>query len=168
MIKQTTLESMSEQDFQKHVQAVITSVSEKDQNLSQESNRWWRHIHSGYYDFDSGEFHGVRLWGYIVSCNHCETAPSHHEAGYSNILCALSRPVVTTSQQVFISSALAERQQVDAVDDTATVATNGQWQDECGSSRERDSQLAPGHRVATRYCVMCLGGVLLCMMTDAG
>lgn len=49
------LDQMSSERFQHFVQASITALSKKDDNLTRESARWWRHIQSGYYEFNQIE-----------------------------------------------------------------------------------------------------------------
>ncbi|CAG8740860.1 38984_t:CDS:10 [Gigaspora margarita] len=51
-ILQTLIEEMSEEEYQKQVQSLITKKLEKPKNLYQEAQRYWNHIDSGYYDFD--------------------------------------------------------------------------------------------------------------------
>ena len=45
------LEAMSEEEFEKHKQAVIQKKLEKPKNLHGESSRYWTAIEDGYYDF---------------------------------------------------------------------------------------------------------------------
>ncbi|CAG8531276.1 2424_t:CDS:10 [Paraglomus occultum] len=46
------IEDMSEEEYQKRIQSLITTKLEKDKNLRQESYRYWQHIRSGFYEFD--------------------------------------------------------------------------------------------------------------------
>ncbi|KAJ3219441.1 Insulinase (Peptidase M16) [Dinochytrium kinnereticum] len=43
---------MPEEEYAKHGQALVSRLTEKDKNLNEESNRWWAHISSRYYDFN--------------------------------------------------------------------------------------------------------------------
>lgn len=52
----TTLNNMSEADFEGHKRSLITKRLEKMKNLDQESNRLWTHIDSEYFDFELGKF----------------------------------------------------------------------------------------------------------------
>ncbi|ANB12559.1 Ste23p [Sugiyamaella lignohabitans] len=45
------LEKLPDADFKSYVEAVIVRKLEKRKNLSEESNRYWTHIQSGYYNF---------------------------------------------------------------------------------------------------------------------
>ncbi|KAK9476376.1 Metalloenzyme, LuxS/M16 peptidase-like protein [Lipomyces japonicus] len=45
------IENLSDEEFQKHVKSLINKRLEKLKNLSEETNRYWNHIQSGYYDF---------------------------------------------------------------------------------------------------------------------
>ncbi|CAG8732250.1 1933_t:CDS:2, partial [Acaulospora morrowiae] len=51
----TIIEEMSEEEYQKQVQSLITKKLEKPKNLTQEARRYWGHIDSGYYNFDQVE-----------------------------------------------------------------------------------------------------------------
>jgi insulysin len=46
---------MSEEEYQKQVQSLIVKKLEKPKNLGQETQRYWNHIGSGYYEFDQGK-----------------------------------------------------------------------------------------------------------------
>ncbi|CAG8552374.1 5800_t:CDS:10 [Paraglomus occultum] len=48
---QSTIETMSEEEYQKHVQSLITTRLEKDKNLGEESQRYWIIIYKGLYNF---------------------------------------------------------------------------------------------------------------------
>lgn len=45
---------MSEEEYQKQVQSLIVKKLEAPKNLGQETNKYWHHISSGYYEFDRG------------------------------------------------------------------------------------------------------------------
>lgn len=45
---------MDKAEFDRNVQSLVTEIVQKDHSLYQEASRWWRHIHSGYFDFDFG------------------------------------------------------------------------------------------------------------------
>ncbi|KAI9226187.1 MAG: Metalloenzyme, LuxS/M16 peptidase-like protein, partial [Piptocephalis tieghemiana] len=45
------IEEMGEEEWGRHVAALISRKTEKDKHLMQEANRYWDHVHSGYYDF---------------------------------------------------------------------------------------------------------------------
>ncbi|KAJ3416993.1 hypothetical protein HDV05_007475 [Chytridiales sp. JEL 0842] len=47
-----TLESMTDEEFKKNVDALAFSLLEKSKNLYEEASRHWGHVTSGYYDFD--------------------------------------------------------------------------------------------------------------------
>lgn len=46
---------MPEDEFIKHVNSLVTNLTEKDKNLRQETSRLWSTISSGYYDFTRRE-----------------------------------------------------------------------------------------------------------------
>lgn len=50
----TTLEQMSDSEFEGHKRSLITKRLEKLKNLDQESNRLWGHVESEYLDFNLG------------------------------------------------------------------------------------------------------------------
>ncbi|KAJ3113502.1 Insulinase (Peptidase M16) [Phlyctochytrium bullatum] len=45
------LESLTDEQYSKHINALVSRLTEKDKNLNEEANRWWSHIASRYYDF---------------------------------------------------------------------------------------------------------------------
>jgi len=45
---------ISEEEYQKHVQSLITKKLEKDKNIGEESQRYWGIIWKGFYDFYQG------------------------------------------------------------------------------------------------------------------
>ncbi|RIA99019.1 Metalloenzyme, LuxS/M16 peptidase-like protein [Glomus cerebriforme] len=49
---QTLIEEMPEEEYQKQVQSLIAKILEKPKNLKQETQKYWNHISSGYYEFD--------------------------------------------------------------------------------------------------------------------
>lgn len=51
----TTMENMSEADFEGHKRSLIAKRLEKMKNLDQESSRHWQHIDSEYFDFELGK-----------------------------------------------------------------------------------------------------------------
>ena len=46
------LNDMPDNKFKEYVDAAIAALLQKDDNLARESSRWWRHIQSGYYEFN--------------------------------------------------------------------------------------------------------------------
>ncbi|KAH3671146.1 hypothetical protein OGAPHI_000857 [Ogataea philodendri] len=50
-----SISTMTEEEFDKHVNAVINKKQQKVKNLSEEKARYWNSIASGYYDFDKRE-----------------------------------------------------------------------------------------------------------------
>ena len=50
-----TLADITEQDFDQQRNAVLSKLSEKPQNLSQQAQRYWQDISQNYYQFDSRE-----------------------------------------------------------------------------------------------------------------
>ncbi|GBB86466.1 hypothetical protein RclHR1_01290010 [Rhizophagus clarus] len=52
---QTTIEDMSEEEYQTRIQSLISKKLEKPKNLSQETNRHWGQIELGFYDFEQNE-----------------------------------------------------------------------------------------------------------------
>ncbi|KAL7753560.1 metalloprotease [Sorochytrium milnesiophthora] len=57
------LKSISDKDYEQNVEALVTKKLEKDKNLYQQSQRFWRHIGSGYYDFDQVQLDVAELKG---------------------------------------------------------------------------------------------------------
>ena len=51
MVYEKTLESMSDEDFEKHKNSLINKRLEKLKNLNAENGRFWTHITNGRYDF---------------------------------------------------------------------------------------------------------------------
>ena len=51
----TTLEQMSDSEFEGHKRSLIIKRLEKLKNLDQESNRLWGHVESEYLDFNLGK-----------------------------------------------------------------------------------------------------------------
>lgn len=51
-----TLDTMTEQDFQRHVTSLINKKLEKVKNLNQESMRYWAHMGDEFYDFHQREY----------------------------------------------------------------------------------------------------------------
>lgn len=45
---------MSEEEYQNQVQSLIVKRLETPKNLGQETQKYWQHISSGYYEFDRG------------------------------------------------------------------------------------------------------------------
>ncbi|KAJ3108951.1 Insulinase (Peptidase M16) [Phlyctochytrium planicorne] len=48
----TMIADMPDEEYGKHVKALVSRLTEKDKNLNEEANRWWAHISSRYYDFN--------------------------------------------------------------------------------------------------------------------
>ncbi|KAI8847500.1 Metalloenzyme, LuxS/M16 peptidase-like protein [Chytridium lagenaria] len=46
------LVEMTDEEYAKNVNSMASRLTEKDKNLNEESNRWWAHISSRYYDFN--------------------------------------------------------------------------------------------------------------------
>jgi insulysin len=51
----TTLEEMSDDEFESHKRSIIDKRLERLKYMEQESNRHWTHIHSEFYAFDNGK-----------------------------------------------------------------------------------------------------------------
>ncbi|KAL1959901.1 hypothetical protein VTO42DRAFT_569 [Malbranchea cinnamomea] len=56
-----TLEQMSDEEFESHKRSIINKRLEKLKNLGSESNRFWSHIGSEYYDFKQHEIDAETL-----------------------------------------------------------------------------------------------------------
>lgn len=50
------LKDMPDTEYEKHVNSIISKRKEKFKNLGEETNSYWSHISSGYYDFFKSEF----------------------------------------------------------------------------------------------------------------
>lgn len=53
----TTLDEMSDEEFQRHVTSLIDKKLEKAKNLNQESGRYWSYIGDEYFDFYQRKYH---------------------------------------------------------------------------------------------------------------
>lgn len=162
IIKEATkIDSMSEDEFAKHVSALVTKKMQKVKNIKEQRTRFWNRIASGFYDFDRRETDSALLKGFSLD----ETKKFYREkvlnpAGHGVLAVHLqsqSKPKEEDSIKRCVSNFLYEHSEFDDLDKELETVEDAkaipgfqygkQLQDYIDREQARDYTTVPGEHI---------------------